>query len=111
VAKWLGLHEQHLSRPFAELSQGEQKLVLIGSAIAKLPKLLIIDEPLQGLDLFHRRRVLGLIESICRSTDVSLIYVTHHLEELIPSVSHVLHLDEGKSVYNGEIEPYDPGAV
>lgn len=111
VAKWLGLDEHQLSRPFAELSQGEQKLVLIGSAIAKLPKLLIIDEPLQGLDLFHRRRVLGLIESICRSTDVSLIYVTHHLEELIPSVSHVLHLDEGKSVYNGEIEPYDPGAV
>jgi ABC-type molybdenum transport system ATPase subunit/photorepair protein PhrA len=111
VAKWLGLDEHQLSRHFAELSQGEQKLVLIGSAIAKRPKLLIIDEPLQGLDLFHRRRVLGLVESICRSTDVSLIYVTHHFEELIPSITRVLHLNEGKSVYNGEIEPYDPEAV
>ena len=111
VVKWLGLHEQDLSRPFAELSQGEQKLVLIGSAISKLPKLLIIDEPLQGLDLFHRRRVLGLVERICRSTDVVLIYVTHHLEELIPSVTHVLHLNEGKSSYNGEIELYDPEAL
>jgi molybdate transport system ATP-binding protein len=111
VAMWLGLGRHILSRPFCQLSQGEQKLVLIGSAIAKLPKLLIIDEPLQGLDLFHRRRVLGIVERICRSTDVSLIYVTHHLEEIIPSVTHVLHLKEGKSVYKGEIEAYDPDSV
>lgn len=55
VAEWLGLRDHQLSRPFAELSQGEQKLGLIARAISKRPKLLVIDEPLQGLDLFHRR--------------------------------------------------------
>ena len=108
IAEWLGLRNRQLSRPFAELSQGEQKLVLIGRAISKRPKLLIIDEPLQGLDLYHRRRVLGLVESICRATDTSLIYVTHHLEELIPSVENVLHLKEGKSIFKGPLSSYDP---
>lgn len=111
VAGWLGLGKHQLSRPFRELSQGEQKLVLLARAISKRPKLLIIDEPLQGLDLYHRRRVLGLVERICQATDTSLIYVTHHMEELIPSVSHVLHLKEGKAVYNGLLSSYDPDKV
>jgi len=109
VARWLHLRDDQLSRPFAELSQGEQKMVLIGSAIAKLPKLLIIDEPLQGLDLRNRRLVLGMVERLCRATDTSLIYVTHHFEELVPSVSHVVHLKEGASVFNDVIAAYDPG--
>lgn len=108
VATWIGLEKHQLSRPFCELSQGEQKLVLIASAISKRPKLLIIDEPLQGLDLCHRRRVLGLVERICQATDASLIYVTHHMEELVPSVTHVLHLKEGRAVYNGLLTSYDP---
>lgn len=108
VAAWLELAEHQLSQPFCKLSQGEQKLVLIASAVAKAPTLLIIDEPLQGLDAFNRRRVLGLVERICRYTDTSLIYVTHHFEELIPSITHVLHLAEGKSVYTGDLDSYDP---
>lgn len=108
VAEWLGVGEDQLSRTFSDLSQGEQKLVLIASAIAKRPKLLIIDEPLQALDGFHRRLVLGLVERVCRATDTSLIYVTHHFEELIPSITHVLHLDGGKAVFNGALSAYDP---
>ena len=106
--QWLQLRHDQLSRPFYELSQGEQKMVLIASAIAKLPKLLIIDEPLQGLDLRNRRLVLGLVERVCRATDVSLIYVTHHFEELVPSISHVLHLQKGRSVFNDVITAYNP---
>jgi ABC-type molybdenum transport system ATPase subunit/photorepair protein PhrA len=106
--QWLQLRDDQLSRPFYELSQGEQKLVLIASAIAKLPELLIIDEPLQGLDLRNRRLVLGLVERLCRATDVSLIYVTHHLEELVPSISHVLHLQKGRSIFNDVVTAYKP---
>lgn len=111
VAKWLRLDEQEhhglLTRPFAELSQGEQKLVLLASAMAKRPKLLIFDEPLQGLDLVNRRRVLGLMERICCATDTSVVYVTHHFDELIPSLTHALHLHEGRAIYNGEISAYN----
>ena len=112
VATWLQLDEhEQLSRPFAALSQGEQKLVLLASAIAKRPKLLILDEPMQGLDLSNRRRVLGLVERICRATDTSLIYVTHHFDELIPSLTHALHLQEGRSIFNGTVSAYDPNEM
>jgi len=112
VAEWLGMDEQaKLSRPFSQLSQGEQKLILIASAIASRPELLVLDEPCQGLDLLNRHRVLGLVERLCKATDMSLIYITHHLEELVPSITHVLHLQDGTSVYNGTREAYDPEAI
>jgi molybdate transport system ATP-binding protein len=111
VASWLNLDQKVLGRPFANLSQGEQKLVLIGNAIAQRPSLLIIDEPLQGLDLKNRRLVLGLVERICSSTRTSLMYMTHHFEEIVPSITHVLHLKEGRSVFNDRLELYDPARM
>ena len=108
VATWLNLRNEQLARPFAELSQGEQKMVLIGSAVAKLPRLLIIDEPLQALDKRQRHLVLGLVERLCRATDISVIYVTHHFEEIVPSVSHVIHLKDGKSVFSDVVSAYSP---
>ena len=111
VASWLNVDPVLLSRPFSCLSQGEQKMVLIARAIAGRPKLLIVDEPMQGLDSHHRRRVLGLIELICRATDVSLVYITHHMEELLPCVTHVLHLREGRDVFQGELADYEPESI
>jgi molybdate transport system ATP-binding protein len=98
-----------LDRPFHHLSQGQQKLLLIAAAVAKRPPLLVLDEPCQGLDLSARQRLLKVVERICSCTDLSLIYITHHLEEeLIPSVSHALHLKDRKAVYLGSIDTYDP---
>jgi molybdate transport system ATP-binding protein len=108
VARWFGLLDSSnnerqnddlfLHRQFSTLSQGEQKLLLQCSAIAQRPLLLILDEPCQGLDLWNRGRLLGVIERICRVTSMSLIYITHHEEELIPSIGHKLLLDEGGNV-------------
>ena len=108
VANWLGIDESLLLKPFEELSQGEQKLVLIGAALVGRPSLLILDEACQGLDLLHRHRVLGLVDRVCRATDITLIYITHHLEEVLPSITHVLHLKEGKIAFTGNRESYNP---
>jgi molybdate transport system ATP-binding protein len=98
-----------LHQPFDQLSQGQQKLILLAAAIAKRPPLLVLDEPCQGLDLLARRRLLQVVERICSVTDMSLIYITHHLEEeRIPSISLVLHLKDRKAVYQGPIEDYNP---
>ena len=86
-------------------------MVLVARAIAGRPSLLIVDEPMQGLDSHNRRRVLGLIELICRATDVSLVYITHHMEELLPCVTHVLHLREGRDVFQGELAGYEPESI
>jgi len=108
AAKWLGLVKKDndgsiLNRKFSTLSQGEQKLALIASALALRPSLLVLDEPMQGLDPCNRTLVLGLIEEICQATNMSLIYITHHNEELIPSIDRRLSLEDGKSVYCGAI--------
>jgi len=107
AARWLGLLEDGgrfddlFRRRFSTLSQGEQKLLLLSSAIAQRPSLLVLDEPCQGLDLWNRGRLLGLVERICRVTDMSLLYVTHHEEELISSIGHRLCLEDGNVSYCG----------
>ena len=109
VLEWLGIVRDgsELDQPFHALSQGEQKMVLIATALIARPPLLILDEPCQGLDLVNRTRLLQVVEAICRSTDMALIYITHHLdEELIPSVSHALHLKDRREVFQGPIENY-----
>lgn len=113
VAKWLFLNDDDnntdlLLRPFSQLSQGEQKLTLIAAALASRPLLCVLDEPCQGLDQIHRRRVLALVERIMQATDMNLVYITHHMEEVLPSVTHVLHLREGRDVYNGNRDDYNP---
>jgi molybdate transport system ATP-binding protein len=109
VSSWLGLDYATLrAHQFSELSQGQQKLVLIGAAIASRPDILVLDEPCQGLDYVNRKLVLDLVDRLCQATSVSLIYITHHLDEIIPSVTHVLHLQNGTPVYNGRIDDYEP---
>ena len=106
VAKWLGLLEDggevaFLARRFSQFSQGEQKLLLIAAAISRRPQLLVLDEPCQGLDLINRGRVLSLVEKLCGLTDLSLIYITHHEDELVPSIRHRLVLEDGRVIYCG----------
>ncbi|KAL3940608.1 MAG: hypothetical protein SGBAC_004892 [Bacillariaceae sp.] len=93
---------------FDELSQGEQKLVLLASKLARRPNLLILDEPTTALDAIARNRVLSLLERICQATkdDLTLILITHYKDEWVPSVSHVLHLDRGRTTFQGPKSEY-----
>ncbi len=70
------------TRPFLSLSSGEQRLVLLARAFVKDPDLLILDEPLHGLDQAHKGRVSQLIEQFCSRPAKTLIYVTHYVEEI-----------------------------
>ena len=108
ILDWLKIPRKLLTRPFNALSQGEQRMMLIAGVFAKRPALLILDEPLQGLDLLNRHRVLGMLDRICCATNTSLLYVTHYHEDLIPSLTHVLHLTQGKVEFNGTTNVFDP---
>ena len=81
---WLDLFGVgHLSdRIFTTLSSGEQRLVLLARAFVKDPELLILDEPLHGLDLHNRRMVRDIIDTFCRREGKTLIMVTHYEDEL-----------------------------
>ncbi|MBQ3699313.1 MAG: ATP-binding cassette domain-containing protein [Prevotella sp.] len=78
----------HLAdRPFLQLSSGEQRLVLLARAFVKDPQLLILDEPLHGLDLWNRRLVKDVIETFCQRRNKTMIMVTHYQEELPPVIT------------------------
>jgi len=79
-------------RSFLQLSSGEQRLVLLARAFVKEPALLILDEPLHGLDTRNREKVRGIIDTYCRQEGKTLIMVSHYEEEFPPCVTHWLHL-------------------
>ena len=79
-------------RNFLQLSSGEQRLVLLARAFVKDPELLILDEPLHGLDMNNRRLLKDIIEAFCRRRNKTLIMVTHYQEELPDCITHSLHL-------------------
>jgi molybdate transport system ATP-binding protein len=74
------------------LSAGLQRMVLLARALAKAPRLLILDEPCQGLDAAHRDFFVREVDALLRSGSVTVIYVTHRPEEIPRSIKHVLRL-------------------
>lgn len=93
------------NRPYGALSQGERQKVLIARALMAKPRLLILDEPCTGLDLLSREQLLTMIEKIAKQPDgPTLVYVTHHIEEILPCFTHTLLLKAGKVDQSGETD-------
>ncbi len=91
----LGLGK-HAGTPFGELSFGQQRLVLLARAAVKEPRLLILDEPCQGLDEAQRPTLLGAVDRVVARTGASLIFVTHHKGEVPRCITHTLSLAAGR---------------
>lgn len=84
----------HLAeKPFLKISFGEQRLALLVRAFVKNPDLLILDEPLHGLDIAYKERVTQIINEFC-TEEKTLIYVTHYKSEIPAIVSNYLHLEK-----------------
>ena len=79
-------------RDFMQLSSGEQRLLLLARAFVKDPSLLILDEPLHGLDMYNRQLVKEIIEAFCKRPHKTLLMVTHYKDELPTCITHSLYL-------------------
>ena len=93
----------HLSgREFGVLSQGEQQRVLIARARMTKPYLIILDEPCAGMDPGAREKFLAALTDLGKlKTIPALIYVTHHIEEILPLFRRTLVLRDGKVLHCG----------
>lgn len=88
---------------YGNLSQGERQRVVIARALMANPEILILDEPCNGLDIIAREELLHFIEKIAQQNDAPiLIYVTHHVEEILPCFSHTLLMKNGEVFLAGE---------
>ncbi|EHL72372.1 MULTISPECIES: ABC transporter ATP-binding protein [Bacillus] len=89
---------------YQSLSQGEKMRVLIARAFMANPEILILDEPCSGLDIRAREELLNAVQETIIEKKLHLFYVTHHIEEIIPTISHVLVLENGRVIAAGAKE-------
>ena len=97
--------QHHEKQIFATLSTGEKKQALIARAMLKKPSLLVLDEVCAGLDPVARKNYLdSLRRLIKKEPDINVLFVTHHLEEIFPEITHVLGLKHGHIIFSGRRE-------
>ncbi|OCG03455.1 molybdate ABC transporter ATP-binding protein ModF [Gilliamella apis] len=107
VKQWLQLLDltELAEKPFQSLSWGQQRLVLIARALVKHPTLLILDEPLQGLDYLNRELVKNWIDNLIDKGNTQLLFVSHHVEDAPKCITHRLTFVPNETVgYQYKIE-------
>ena len=85
-------------RPIGRLSGGEQQRLLIAQALVSQPRLLILDEPLDSLDLPNQSAVAALLERICRHEQVTVLLVAHDVNPLLSYLDRVVYFGSGQAV-------------
>ena len=93
-----------LERRPRTLSGGEKQRVAIGRALLSNPKLLLMDEPLASIDVQHRFEILPFIQRVREKIGITIIYVTHALEEVIFIADQIILLSEGQVTAQGTVE-------
>jgi len=85
-------------RPLGELSGGEQQRILIAQALVRRPRILMLDEPLDSLDLPNQAAVTALVQRICRAENVAVLLVAHDVNPLLPYLDQVIYLAGGRAL-------------
>ncbi|WLR59265.1 ABC transporter ATP-binding protein [Guptibacillus hwajinpoensis] len=90
-------------KPFRICSQGERQKILIARALMASPQLLILDEPCNGLDLYSREQLLAQVERLGKEEEgPTILYITHHIEEVCPVFTHAMIMENGRIAVNGK---------
>ncbi len=87
--------EGYADRPVGELSGGEQQRLLIAQALASRPRLLLLDEPLDSLDLPNQSAVATLVAQICRRDGVAVMMVAHDVNPILADLDRVVYIAGG----------------
>lgn len=93
-------------RCYRELSGGQQQRVLLARALCATQKLLLLDEPVAGLDPVAAKDMYALIDQLNKEDGITVIMISHDLTATLQYASHLLHIKSGKQVYFGKREDY-----
>lgn len=88
----------YADRPIGQCSGGEQQRLLIAQALVRRPELLLLDEPLDSLDLPNQAAVAALVGRICREEGVTVVMVAHDVNPILSRLDRVVYLAEGGAV-------------
>lgn len=100
----LGMDNAIADAPFHSLSWGQQRLALIARALVKHPTLLILDEPLQGLDPLNRQLVRRFVDILIGEGETQLLFVSHHAEDAPECITKRLSFVPDGEIYRYEFE-------
>ncbi|MBQ7794219.1 MAG: energy-coupling factor transporter ATPase [Clostridia bacterium] len=104
AAGLVGLSEDLLGKSPFELSGGQKRRVAIAGVLSMRPKVLILDEPTAGLDPHGRDEILGQISRMHKEHgDMTIIFVSHSMEDVAKLAQHIIVLDHGRVVMDGEV--------
>ena len=92
------------NRCYRELSGGQQQRVLLARALCAAGKLLLLDEPVSGLDPKVTLEMYQLIEKLNKEEKVTIVMISHDVREAIPYATHILHMD--RDFFFGTAEEY-----
>ena len=87
---------ERVNYPFHMFSKGERQNILIARALIANPEILILDEPCTGLDVYNRSYLFSTIEELSKNRMLTIIYVTHYVEEIVPLFDKALLLKKGQ---------------
>jgi molybdate transport system ATP-binding protein len=93
---------KHRRRP-AELSGGERQRVALARALARDPDVLLLDEPFSAVDRGVRAHLQDLVDSLRRALDIPLVLVTHDFGDIVRLASHLLVLEQGRTLASGTV--------
>jgi zinc/manganese transport system ATP-binding protein len=88
----------YASHPIGALSGGEQQRLLIAQALVRRPRILLLDEPLDSLDLSNQSAVAALVQRICESEGVTVLLVAHDVNPILPYLDRVIYFAGGGGV-------------
>lgn len=97
--------QQLRQRCYRELSGGQQQRVLLARALCASTKLLLLDEPVSGLDPVVTQELYALIRQINRETGITILMVSHDIHSAVKYASHILHL-KNTQIFFGKSEDY-----
>ncbi len=90
--------EAYADRPIGELSGGEQQRILIAQALVSGARMLVLDEPLESLDLNNQQAISRLIQGICHEHGVTVLLVAHDINPILAYVDRVVYIAGGRVV-------------
>jgi zinc/manganese transport system ATP-binding protein len=90
--------DAYAARPLGRLSGGEQQRLLIAQALVRDPRMLLLDEPLDSLDLSSQGAVAALVQRICREQGVAVLLVAHDVNPILGYLDRVVYLASGGAV-------------
>ena len=96
---------------FADLSGGQQQRVLIARALCATQKIIILDEPTNGLDPSIAKQIYELLDKLKKEDDLTIVMVSHDIDRALDYADNVIEIENGKVVFEGNHQNFKSGGA